>query len=75
MRRLRRLAGLLASGGYDIVHFHTARAHAMTAFIGRSRARRIVTRRMDYRLRGGSYARTPSANPRSPTSSPFAIAT
>jgi glycosyltransferase involved in cell wall biosynthesis len=53
----RRLAGLLASGGYDIVHFHTARAHAMSAFIGRSPARRIVTRRMDYRLRGGSYAR------------------
>ncbi len=53
----RRLAGLLASGGYDIVHFHTARAHAMSAFVGRSRARKIVTRRMDYRLRGGSYAR------------------
>src|SRR6185369_16926550 len=53
----RRLAGLLASGRYDIVHFHTARAHAMTAFIGRPQARRIVTRRMDYQLRGGAYAR------------------
>jgi glycosyltransferase involved in cell wall biosynthesis len=53
----RRLARLLASGRYDIVHFHTARAHAMSAFLGRSTARRVVTRRMDYPLRGGRYAR------------------
>lgn len=53
----RRLARLLVSGGYDIVHFHTARAHAMSAFLGRTRARRVVTRRMDYPLRGGRYVR------------------
>ena len=53
----RRLARLLASGGYDIVHFHTARAHAMSAFLGWTPARRVVTRRMDYPLRGGRYAR------------------
>jgi len=54
----RRLAGLLANGGYDIVHFHTARAHAMSAFLGRaSPALRVVTRRMDYPPRGGRYAR------------------
>ncbi len=53
----RRLAGLLAQGAYDIVHFHTARAHAMAAFLGGSRAARVVTRRMDYRLRGGWYTR------------------
>jgi glycosyltransferase involved in cell wall biosynthesis len=54
----RRLAGLLARDRYDIVHFHTARAHAMSAFLGRSpQARRVVTRRMDYPLRGGWYAR------------------
>ena len=35
----------------DIVHFHTSRAHAMSPWIGRTRA--IVTRRMDYRLRPG----------------------
>lgn len=54
----RRLARLLASDRYDIVHFHTARAHAMSAFLGRRPSpRRVVTRRMDYRLRGGRYAR------------------
>jgi glycosyltransferase involved in cell wall biosynthesis len=54
----RRLAGLMARERYDIVHFHTARAHAMTAFLGRPEgARRVVTRRMDYPLRGGWYVR------------------
>jgi glycosyltransferase involved in cell wall biosynthesis len=54
----RRLAGLLVRDRYDIVHFHTARAHAMSAFLGRSsQTRRVVTRRMDYPLRGGWYAR------------------
>jgi glycosyltransferase involved in cell wall biosynthesis len=54
----RRLAGLLARERYDIVHFHTARAHAMSIFLGRRpRVRRVVTRRMDYPLRGGGYAR------------------
>ena len=38
----------------DIVHFHTSRAHAMSLWIGRTRA--IVTRRMDYRLRPGRRA-------------------
>jgi glycosyltransferase involved in cell wall biosynthesis len=53
-----RLAGLMARGRYDIVHFHTARAHAMSAFLGRPRrALRVVTRRMDYPLRGGRYTR------------------
>lgn len=54
----RTLARLLARERYDIVHFHTARAHAMSAFLGRlARTRRVVTRRMDYPLRGGCYAR------------------
>ena len=54
----RRLARLLAEDRYDIVHFHTARAHAMSIFLGsRPLVRRVVTRRMDYRLRGGGYAR------------------
>lgn len=47
---LRRLAR-----GYDIVHFHTARAHALAPFVGF--VRRIVTRRMDYVPAGGPYAR------------------
>lgn len=54
----RRLAGLLAREPYDILHFHTARAHAMAAFLGASPGvSRVVTRRMDYRLRGGWYTR------------------
>jgi glycosyltransferase involved in cell wall biosynthesis len=54
----RALARLLAQERCDIVHFHTARAHAMSAFLGRSPGvARVVTRRMDYRLRGGWYTR------------------
>ncbi len=54
----RRLARLLASEPYDIVHFHTARAHALVAFLRiKHHPCRVVTRRMDYPLRGGWYAR------------------
>jgi len=54
----RRLAGLLPRGPYAILHFHTARAHALAAFLGGSSGvSRVVTRRMDYRLRGGWYTR------------------
>lgn len=54
----RRLAGLLAREPYAILHFHTARAHALAAFLGgASGVSRVVTRRMDYRLRGGWYTR------------------
>ena len=52
-----RLGALLAAEHYDIVHFHTARAHAMSAFLGARRVPRVVTRRMDYRLRGGWWTR------------------
>jgi glycosyltransferase involved in cell wall biosynthesis len=50
--RLRSLAR-----GYDVVHFHTARAHALAPFCRRAGLRRVVTRRMDYRPAGGPYAR------------------
>ena len=44
-----RLRKLLASEHYDVVHFHTSRAHSMAPFArGLGRAL-IVTRRMDYR--------------------------
>jgi len=44
-----RLRNLLTRGRYDIVHFHTSRAHSMAPFArGHARAL-IVTRRMDYR--------------------------
>jgi glycosyltransferase involved in cell wall biosynthesis len=43
-----KLRKLLAQNHYDVVHFHTARAHALAPFAqGRTRAL-IVTRRMDY---------------------------
>jgi len=50
--RLRRLVP-----GHDVVHFHTARAHALAPACRGLGARLIVTRRMDYRPRGGPYAR------------------
>jgi glycosyltransferase involved in cell wall biosynthesis len=50
--RLRRLVR-----GHDVVHFHTARAHALAPLVARRGLRRIVTRRMDYVPAGGPYAR------------------
>ncbi len=42
------LRRLLRGGRYDVVHFHTARAHAMAPWVrGLTRAA-VVTRRMDY---------------------------
>lgn len=43
-----RLRALLTRNHYDLVHFHTARAHAMAPYaLGRAGAL-VVTRRMDY---------------------------
>jgi glycosyltransferase involved in cell wall biosynthesis len=50
--RLRRLAATA-----DVVHFHTARAHALAPWLAGTRARRVVTRRMDYPPRGGWWTR------------------
>jgi L-malate glycosyltransferase len=50
-----RLRGLL--GRDDVVHFHTARAHALAPFCRGGDARLVVTRRMDYVPRGGPYVR------------------
>jgi glycosyltransferase involved in cell wall biosynthesis len=43
--------------GHDLVHFHTARAHALAPFCRRLGARLVVTRRMDYVPAGGPYVR------------------
>jgi glycosyltransferase involved in cell wall biosynthesis len=43
--------------GYDVVHFHTARAHALAPLCRHASRRLVVTRRMDYVPRGGPYAR------------------
>jgi len=49
---LRRLAP-----GFDVVHFHTARAHALAPLSRGRGARLVVTRRMDYVPAGGPYVR------------------
>ena len=41
----------------DVIHFHTARAHALAPWMGGVGVRRIVTRRMDYVPRGGLWVR------------------
>lgn len=42
------LRKLLASNHYDVVHFHTARAHSLAPFARQRKRALIVTRRMDY---------------------------
>ncbi|MDB5108590.1 MAG: glycosyl transferase, partial [Candidatus Binatus sp.] len=44
-----RLRSIVRSERYDIVHFHTSRAHAMAPFVRDFAGASIVTRRMDYR--------------------------
>lgn len=50
---------VVRKGGYDIVHFHTKRAHALAPWLGcaPARQRRVVTRRMDYPIRSGWFDR------------------
>ena len=43
--------------GHDVVHLHTARAHALAPLCRGQGARLVVTRRMDYVPKGGPYAR------------------
>lgn len=44
-----RLRNLLARTPYDVVHFHTSRAHSMAPFARGHAGALVVTRRMDYR--------------------------
>lgn len=50
LRSVPGLRRLVRTGDYDIVHFHTKRAHALSLWLSRfqSRPRYVVTRRMDY---------------------------
>ncbi|OGQ81769.1 MAG: hypothetical protein A3F90_13515 [Deltaproteobacteria bacterium RIFCSPLOWO2_12_FULL_60_19] len=54
------LRRLLRGGRYDILHFHTKRAHALSLWLGRppQGLRRVVTRRMDYPVRRNWYERS-----------------
>lgn len=48
-----RLRRLVRTEGHDIVHFHTARAHALSPWLRGLPVRRVVTRRMDYPIQPG----------------------
>jgi glycosyltransferase involved in cell wall biosynthesis len=50
---------LIRRESYDIVHFHTKRAHAFSLWLGSAAPgkKRVVTRRMDYPVRRGGYDR------------------
>lgn len=50
---------LIRHESYDIVHFHTKRAHAFSLWLGSAAPgkKRVVTRRMDYPVRRGWYDR------------------
>ena len=52
-----RLRRQVIAGRYDIVHFHTARAHALSPWLHQSGVKRIVTRRMDYPVKNGYATR------------------
>jgi glycosyltransferase involved in cell wall biosynthesis len=59
LRPLPAVRRLIRDRGYDIVHLHTKRAHALSAWLGSEPAtqKRIVTRRMDYPIRRGWFDR------------------
>jgi glycosyltransferase involved in cell wall biosynthesis len=52
-----RLRRLVTTDRYDLVHFHTARAHALSPWVAHTGAKRVVTRRMDYPLKKGRVTR------------------
>lgn len=60
LRAVVSLRRLLGGGRYDILHFHTKRAHALSLWLGRppEGLRRVVTRRMDYPMRRNWYERS-----------------
>jgi len=50
-----RLRRLVRSSNYDLVHFHTARAHALSPWLRGLPVKRAVTRRMDYPVKKGRW--------------------
>lgn len=57
VRCVARLRRLIRETSYDIVHFHTKRAHTLALWLprGKRRPKYVVTRRMDYAERRGWY--------------------
>lgn len=56
-RSLRRLVQAHPANQYDLVHFHTARAHALSPWLSGLGIKRVVTRRMDYPLKKNVWTR------------------
>ena len=58
LRAVLALRRLIRAEDFDIVHFHTKRAHALSLWLPRvrSRPKYVVTRRMDYPERPGWYS-------------------
>jgi glycosyltransferase involved in cell wall biosynthesis len=52
-----RLRQLVRIEKYNLVHFHTARAHALSPWLAGLPVKRLVTRRMDYPLKKGVATR------------------
>jgi glycosyltransferase involved in cell wall biosynthesis len=48
LRAAWRLRGLLRAHAFDVVHFHTSRAHALAPWLPHRRSRFVVSRLMDY---------------------------
>ena len=59
LRPVWRLRRLIRCEGYDIVHLHTKRAHALSAWLphGPGAPRYVVTRRMDYPEKNNCHTR------------------
>ncbi|MGZ9258411.1 MAG: glycosyltransferase family 4 protein [Candidatus Binatia bacterium] len=57
LRAIPRLRRQIAAAGYDVVHLHTKRAHALSLWLprGARRPQYVVTRRMDYAERKNCY--------------------
>jgi glycosyltransferase involved in cell wall biosynthesis len=52
-----RLRRLVRTEQYDLVHFHTARAHALSPWLSGLNIHSVVTRRMDYPIKSGWLTR------------------
>ena len=57
LRRLIQASLAHSANPYDVVHFHTARAHALSPWLHGLPIKRVVTRRMDYPLKKGHWTR------------------
>jgi len=57
LRAIFSIRRLIRRERYDIIHFHTKRAHALSLWVGPSAffSKRVVTRRMDYPIRKNWY--------------------